>query len=398
MLTRYNTDGLLDTTFGNNGFTLTNFLGGSCNPTACALHQNGQILVGGSVVTGPNNITRYLVVVRYNAEGSLDTTFASSGKYLTSESLNLSAGSEPKKIVALSNNQILIVANLSGTLSWSLGLFRFNSDGTLDNTYYNNGIYKSDFDLYMNGVRIRDAIELESGKIFIAAHTHDTTQLDVFLARLNTEGVFDSSFGTNGYLRTDCSSTMDNIGCAVELDNGKIAITNSIGEQLNLALFDTSGTLLGEAKDHFEDTYGPWPSAIAKQTDGKILLVGNTDNAEFYLPGHTELVNSKIFLVRYISDLALGFLTFNASETPPLLYPNPLQNTEVLKYTLADDDQISIVLLDGLGKLITTFVENENQPKGDHEVELNLPTGLQNGTYFIQIVSPRGKISIKTIK
>jgi hypothetical protein len=64
---------------------------------------------------------------------------------------------------------------------------------------------------------------------------------------------------------------------------------------------------------------------------------------------------------------------------------------------LANDDQISIVLLDSQGKLVTTFVENENQPKGDHEVELNLPINLPNGTYFIQIVSPKGKISIKTV-
>jgi hypothetical protein len=47
--------------------------------------------------------------------------------------------------------------------------------------------------------------------------------------------------------------------------------------------------------------------------------------------------------------------------------------------------------------LVTTFVENVNQPKGDYEEELNLPTNLPNGTYFIQIASPRGKVSIKTV-
>jgi hypothetical protein len=65
---------------------------------------------------------------------------------------------------------------------------------------------------------------------------------------------------------------------------------------------------------------------------------------------------------------------------------------------LADDEQISIALLDGQRKLVATFVENEKQVKGDHEVELNLPTNLPNGTYFIQIASEKGKVSIKTIK
>jgi hypothetical protein len=65
---------------------------------------------------------------------------------------------------------------------------------------------------------------------------------------------------------------------------------------------------------------------------------------------------------------------------------------------LAENSQISIVLLDGQGKLVATFVENEKQAKGDQEVELNLPNGLPNGNYFIQIASPKGKISTKAIK
>ncbi len=56
------------------------------------------------------------------------------------------------------------------------------------------------------------------------------------------------------------------------------------------------------------------------------------------------------------------------------------------------------MLLDGQGKLVATFVENEKQAKGDQEVELNLPNGLPNGNYFIQIASPKGKISTKAIK
>jgi hypothetical protein len=127
------------------------------------------------------------------------------------------------------------------------------------------------------------------------------------------------------------------------------------------------------------------------QSDGRILAVGETEYD--WTQGSTEIT-----IARYLPEMVLGTINLEAGAATPLLYPNPLNNVEHLKYTLADDEKISIVLLDGQGKLVTTFVENEKQAKGDHEVELNLPTGLQNGTYFIQIASPNGKISIKAVK
>jgi hypothetical protein len=48
--------------------------------------------------------------------------------------------------------------------------------------------------------------------------------------------------------------------------------------------------------------------------------------------------------------------------------------------------------------LVVEFVKNENKAKGEHEEILNLPPTLSSGTYFIQIASTKGSISIKAIK
>ncbi len=49
-------------------------------------------------------------------------------------------------------------------------------------------------------------------------------------------------------------------------------------------------------------------------------------------------------------------------------------------------------------KLVAEYIKNENKAKGEHEEILNLPPTLPSGTYFIQIASTKGSISIKAIK
>src|SRR5262249_33647114 len=88
-LARYNPDGSLDTTFGSGGKVVTNIVGNgkqesSDSCAAVALQADGKILAGGSAVTGSGgNIGYSFAVVRYNTNGSLDTSFDTDGKVTT---------------------------------------------------------------------------------------------------------------------------------------------------------------------------------------------------------------------------------------------------------------------------------------------------------------------------
>src|SRR5581483_10558079 len=80
LLIRYNGDGSLDTSFGNGGKVLTDF-GSDDNANAVALDSAGRIVVAGYAYNGSNYD---FAVARYNTIGGLDTTFGTGGMVLTS--------------------------------------------------------------------------------------------------------------------------------------------------------------------------------------------------------------------------------------------------------------------------------------------------------------------------
>src|SRR6185369_13906608 len=76
---RVNPDGSLDTTFDGDGIAITDFGVGE-EGHAVALQQDGKIVVAGDTLNGTNND---IALVRYNTNGTLDTTFDGDGKVTT---------------------------------------------------------------------------------------------------------------------------------------------------------------------------------------------------------------------------------------------------------------------------------------------------------------------------
>ena len=109
----------------------TNSLGNNNDfGNACVVQQDGKVVVVG-VTTIVNFGTTDFGIVRYNSDGSLDNTFSSDGIQITDISGNDAAYS----VVIQSDNKILV----SGKSSDNLVLVRYNSDGSLDNTFGNGG-------------------------------------------------------------------------------------------------------------------------------------------------------------------------------------------------------------------------------------------------------------------
>jgi len=137
---RYNPDGSLDQTFGTTGKVMTDF-GGSNEPHALAHQPDGKLVVGGWMTAGQDNWDWALV--RYLSNGSLDSTFGNGGK-ITLAFGNSFDGIDTLAIQP--NGQILAAGyKSSGTIaSFDLALARFNSDGTLDTEFATNGKFTLD--------------------------------------------------------------------------------------------------------------------------------------------------------------------------------------------------------------------------------------------------------------
>ena len=186
---RFNEDGSIDTSFSDDGLVVgpsfENF------NSAVTLQPDGKILAAGSASLGVNE-SRFSVS-RYNADGSADTSFNSTG-YATADLFG-----QVNDVVIQPDGKIVV----AGYNNSDFGLARFNSNGSLDNSFGYDGKVTTPFGGYQhaaNAVAIQPdgKIVAGGGHTFFDEKTWDTHYLGIDLARYNNDGSLDTSFSGDG--------------------------------------------------------------------------------------------------------------------------------------------------------------------------------------------------------
>lgn len=200
---RYNGDGSLDTTFDGDGIVSTDIAGSGDAATDVALQADGRIVVVGEGVDPSLSSALRFAVVRYNPDGSLDTGFDGDGKLIT----GIGAVSDEAHAVAIQGDGKIVVAGSahnSATSAPDFALARYNGDGSLDTSFNGTGRVVTFFPYgpsVANGV-----VVLSSGKIVAGGSTAGNpgpaSGNDFALARYNASGSLDTSFGTGGMVTT----------------------------------------------------------------------------------------------------------------------------------------------------------------------------------------------------
>ena len=276
---RYNPDGSPDTTFGGGtGRVTTDFNGGNDVSLSLVLQPDGKIIVAGWAVLPSLAGDFGLAVVRYNPDGSLDTTFGGgSGKVLIPLSFDFVSGID---VAIQPNGRILVVFsqvdNEYGTL------IRYNADGSLDTSFGMGGYVDSP----IGSVTVQPA----DGKIVV-------TDADG-VARFNTNGSLDTGFGSGGRVTLPAGFKFSSLA----IDSaGKIVAAGGSGSgstsEFALFRFNVDGS-----PDSSFDGDGivttpslQWANSIVIQSDGKIVAAG-------YGPGPG---NYDLALARYNSNGSL---------------------------------------------------------------------------------------------
>jgi uncharacterized delta-60 repeat protein len=272
-LMRFNTNGTLDSTFGTGGKVTTNFvgvqLGGVYNPaTAVVIQPDGRILVGGSASECAKCGTD-TALARYNANGSLDSTFGTAGTVRVHTILNAPSalailsngdfvGVNGSNILQFSPQGTLRASVTSGTVSAAssgatdlflsngsyyfagsgpgqfrhesdLHVFRFTPTGTADSTFNNAPFMFSPAAHASSSDYAQGAAIQADGKLLVAGGSQATNEAG--LVRVNTNGSLDTAFGTGGVVNTAFPSTgfSQNTSVLIQAD-GKIV---SVGQGLN---------------------------------------------------------------------------------------------------------------------------------------------------------------------
>ena len=282
-LARYNTNGTLDTSFATDGKLTTDFAGSDDAGYSLAVQSDGKILMAGSTADGNGNYD--FALARYNTNGTLDTSFNTDGKLTTDFTGSNDVGSS---VTVQSDGKILVAGSAVVNGNPHFALARYNTDGTLDISFGTDGKVTTDVAGYAdwgNSVTVQS-----EGKILVAGSAVDVNgNYDFALARYNTNGTLDTSFDTDGKLTTDFAGSYDaGSGVTVQSD-GKILVAGSASDvngnnDFALVRYNTNGSLdtsFGAAGKLTTDFAGSndFGSSVAVQFDGKILVAGSASPA-----------------------------------------------------------------------------------------------------------------------
>lgn len=270
-LTRYNTDGTRDTAFGANGIQTTVFGSGNSIVTSVVIQNDGKIVVAGNTSGDKNDFA----VARYNADGSLDTSFSGDGKQIT----DLGSDYDVASSIALTSEGKIVVA---GTSNPDFAIIRYNTNGTLDTSFSQDGKLKDYPHAYAGNTTYTSTAVQSDGKIVVAG-TADTGAGDHFaLARYNTDGNLDTTFSQDGKQTTDFGFDDEQSDAMAIQSDGKIVVagtaySNTGNDNFAVARYNPDGTLDSTFSEDGKLIITDFGSAISVniQSDGKIVLAGS---------------------------------------------------------------------------------------------------------------------------
>ena len=287
-LVRYNSDGSLDTTFDGDG-KLTISIGVVSEAYAVVQDAAGRLVVAGSAYNGSNYD---VVVARCNSDGSLDTTLDGDGVVITPLG---AADDQAKDLVIQTDGKLLLAGSSHNGANLDFALVRYNSDGSLDTTFDGDGKLTTAIGIASDYAE--SVIQQADGKLVVAGASRYDSYDAFALVRYQLDGTLDSSFSADGKTTTDFG-----VGSEIAYDvtqqlDGKLVVTGVYGS-FALARYNSDGQLDtsfdGDGKLTTSNSNIGW--AVIQQPDDKLVVAGASQNG---------VTGSDIALVRYLTNGAL---------------------------------------------------------------------------------------------
>ena len=325
-LVKVKNNGTIDTTFGTNGWVTTIFPSFSTSSKSTSINAAGRIIVGGMGV-GPGQ-SQY-VMAAYNPNGTLDTTFGTGGK------VNFHIGYDNDfglQVIQLDNGKILFGGHSyfgSVPLRYEIAVVRLNANGSFDNSFGENGVFKSRF--FENGRSYLEGMALQSdGKLVVTGAANVNNEENYGLLRITENGQLDTTFGVDGQVI--------------------YKMPNYYSISRNVAL----------------------------QTDNKIVIAGD---ASPFGNGNTQF-----FIARYLNPV---LAVQNVKDATATLYPNPATDQITIEWK-GSNKIYSAEIYNMVGqKVMTAKVSNKSA--------INV-SSLEKGSYFVRLNGEGNGTTIQFIK
>ncbi len=284
-LCRLNSDSTFDPSFGSGGKLVTGMGQQSSMATPMVIQPDGNIVVAGVTYDGANDS---VTVLRFLTNGVPDGSFGIGGSVTSIVGTN---GSSPGSIALQGDGKIVVAASASVSGN-DIAILRYNTNGSPDATW--NGTGKMLTAIGSSGDAMTTLSIQPDGKIINAGASAFTTVEKFSMLRCASNGALDNSFGSFGKVATSLPNETQSAGYAMALQPdhkiimaGTAVIAPANQLQLALARFNTNGTL--------DTTFGTSGAAIASiglanslvqsvalQSDGKIVAACRAQNGPFF--------------------------------------------------------------------------------------------------------------------
>lgn len=280
ILARYNTNGTIDSSIGNQGKAIVNYLSAYPNSyTLRLLQPDGKILFGGYITGSYKDFS----VIRYNHNGSLDSSFGTNGIVI----ISVGQFDDVANGISLQTDGKIILAGYTYTgINKDFAIVRLTQNGAPDLSFNATGKVTTPIG---SGDEIANCVAVNSvGKIIVGGYASNGSNYDFALVQYETNGLPDSTFGTNGKTTTIVGPADDWINKIVLQPDGKIIALGStqVATSNNIILrYNTNGSVDASFGISGKITYPSNITNIALQPDGKTVIAGTNYIARYTLSG-----------------------------------------------------------------------------------------------------------------
>jgi len=289
---RYNSDGLLDTSFEGDGMALVDF-GSEASARAVALQPDGRIVLAGGVLqpVGGGCCVSDFALVRLTSVGVLDSSFDGDGRVVTDFLAGADNGHDVAQAVRVQADGRIVAAGagVAGVVSVDFAVARYLADGSLDLTFSDDGLVTTDFVGYFD--EIRDLAVDTGGRIVTGGQScefpgNSDEVCDFGLARYTSNGTLDRRFGRKGRVRTDLGADLSEgiRGVVVQADGRIVAAGDTSGpgaSDVGLTRyrsdgrldrgFGVNGVVITPVSPSTDEVGG-----LELQADGRLVVAGTT--------------------------------------------------------------------------------------------------------------------------
>jgi uncharacterized delta-60 repeat protein len=274
--------GALDTSFSGDGLATLSFPGESITANEVAVQADGKTVVVGTTLDATTGNTRF-ITARFNLDGTLDGTFGVGG--VARNAPGDRGKNAAKAVTIAPDGKIVVVGDAETSEGLfnetELAVVRYNANGTLDNTFAGNGILTLDLggpeDADTHG---EDVAVLSNGTIVAVGKAYQVPDFDFFVTYLRTDGArletFYPAFGEeDGAVAMKLDPTTNRVFVTGNIDSGdtpaafqrrvgleRITPADSTGD------FKTDFSLPGRSRTDVKD--------LILQPSGKIVIAGNS--------------------------------------------------------------------------------------------------------------------------